>query len=56
MFREVNDPEKTRQYILGKLTNKEIVFGFGHSHAHSIGMVESRVKITESLMSPLAEK
>jgi citrate synthase len=56
MFHEVDDPKKARTYILNKLRNKEIVFGFGHRLAHYKGMVESRVRITESLMRPLAEK
>ncbi|MEJ2108387.1 MAG: citrate/2-methylcitrate synthase [Acidobacteriota bacterium] len=56
MFNEVDDPKKARQYILDKLKNKEIVFGFGHRLAHYKGTVESRVNITENLMRPLAEK
>jgi citrate synthase len=56
MFDEVTDPKKAREYILNKLKNKEVVFGFGHRLAHYKGMVESRVRITESLVRPLAEK
>lgn len=56
MFRDVEDPKEARQYILKKLKNREIVFGFGHRLAHYKGMVESRVRIVESLMRPLAEK
>lgn len=56
MFNEVDDPGKARQYILDKLRKGEIVFGFGHRLAHYKGAVESRVRITESLMKPLAEK
>jgi citrate synthase len=56
IFNEVHDPKKARDYILNKLKNREIVFGFGHRLAHYKGKVESRVKITESLMRPLAEK
>jgi citrate synthase len=56
MFEEVDDPRKARQYILDKLKNREIVFGFGHRLAHYKGMVESRVKITEGILRPLAAK
>jgi citrate synthase len=56
MFNEVDDPKKARSYILNKLQNREIVFGFGHRLADYKGKVESRVRITESLMRPLAEK
>ncbi len=56
MFDEVTDPKKAREYILNKLKNKEVVFGFGHRLAHYKGMVESRVRITESLVRPMAEK
>lgn len=56
MFHDVDDPKKARQYILDKLKNREIVFGFGHRLAHYKGMVESRVRIMEDLMRPLAEK
>jgi citrate synthase len=56
MFDEVTDPGKAREYILTKLKNKEVVFGFGHRLAHYKGMVESRVKITESVVRPLAAK
>ncbi len=56
MFDEVTDPMKAREYILNKLKNKEVIFGFGHRLAHYKGMVESRVRIIENLMRPIAEK
>lgn len=56
LFEDIKDPKKAKQYILGKLRKREIVFGFGHRLAHYKGLVESRVKITEGLMRPLAEK
>lgn len=56
MFDEIKKPQDAREYILGKLKRKEIVFGFGHRLAHYKGNVESRVKITESIAKPLAQK
>ena len=56
LFDNVDDPKKARQHILEKLGKKEIVFGFGHRLPHYKGVVESRVKITENLVRPLAEK
>jgi citrate synthase len=56
MLDEVTDPGEAREYILKKLKNKEVVFGFGHRLPHYKGQVESRVAIAESLMRPLAEK
>jgi citrate synthase len=56
MFDEAQDPGNAREYILDRLRNKEVVFGFGHRLAHYKGMVESRVRITESLLRPLAQK
>ena len=56
MFEEVTDPKKAREYLLNKLKNKEVIFGFGHRLAHYKGMVESRVRIAESLVRPIAEK
>jgi citrate synthase len=56
LFEDIDDPKKAKQYILDKLRKREIVFGFGHRLAHYKGMVESRVKIAEGLMRPLAEK
>jgi citrate synthase len=38
------------------LRNKEVIFGFGHRLAHYKGAVESRVRIAESLLRPLAQK
>ncbi|MFH1261839.1 MAG: citrate/2-methylcitrate synthase [Pseudomonadota bacterium] len=56
MFDEIKKPADARDYILGKLNRKEIVFGFGHRLAHYKGNVESRVRITESIAKPLAHK
>ena len=56
MFDEIEKPADARDYILNKLKNKEIIFGFGHRLAHYKGNVESRVRITESICRPLAEK
>ncbi|MFH1017619.1 MAG: citrate/2-methylcitrate synthase [Pseudomonadota bacterium] len=56
MFDEIKRPQDARDYILGKLSRKEIVFGFGHRLAHYKGNVESRVRITESIAKPLALK
>jgi citrate synthase len=56
MFDEVEDPKKAREYILGKLKNKEVIFGFGHRLALYKGNVESRVRIVENLMRPIVEK
>jgi citrate synthase len=56
MFDEVTDPKQARPYILNKLKNKEVVFGFGHRLAHYKGMVESRVRIAETVVRSLSEK
>ena len=55
MLDEIKDPRKAREHILSKLKNKEVIFGFGHRLAHYKGMVESRVRIIENLMRPIAE-
>jgi 2-methylcitrate synthase len=54
MLDEVTEPKKAREYILTKLKNKEVIFGFGHRLAHYKGAVESRVRIVESMMKPIA--
>ena len=56
MLDEVSDPKTARAYILTKLKNKEVVFGFGHRLAHYKGSVESRVRIIEGIMRPIVEK
>ncbi len=56
MFDEIEKPADARNYILNKLKNKEIIFGFGHRLTHYKGNVESRVRITESICRPLAEQ
>ncbi len=56
MLDEVTDPKKAREHILAKLKNKEVIFGFGHRLAHYKGAVESRVRIVESMMRPIALK
>ena len=56
MFDEIGKPENAKEYILNKLNNKEIIFGFGHRLTHYKANVESRVRITESITRPLARE
>ena len=56
MFDEIKEPENAEEYILNKLSKKEIVIGFGHRLAQYKGGVESRVKICEKVARELAEK
>ncbi len=54
MFDEIGKPENAKEYIMNKLNNKEIIFGFGHRLVHYKANVESRVLTTESITRPLA--
>ncbi|CAI2719333.1 citrate/2-methylcitrate synthase [Nitrospina watsonii] len=56
MFEEIGTPGKARSYIMNKLENGELIFGFGHRLPHYKHQKESRVTIAERIGRPLADK
>ncbi|MCF8721625.1 citrate/2-methylcitrate synthase [Nitrospina gracilis] len=56
MFEEIGTPDRAQSYIMNKLNNGELVFGFGHRLPHYKHKKESRVTIAERIGRPLAQK
>ena len=56
LFDEIKSPQNAKDYIHGKLQNKELIPGFGHRLQHYKNKVESRVTIAEAAARNLAGK